>query len=121
MVMVGGGFHAHSSLPYPLGVLVSDGWKPPRPPRLWSITRTVATRSMIPEGGGLIVFVGFSPLRGIPGFAHASAGRAMTDWSESSAPSCSTSDRTCPGVISNGARGSAGPPGRGTISTPGRR
>ncbi len=31
---------------------------------------------MIPGGGGLIVFVGFSPLRGIPGFAHASAGRA---------------------------------------------
>ena len=43
---------------------------------VWSITRTVATRSMIPRGGGLIVFVGFSPLRGIPGFAHASAGRA---------------------------------------------
>jgi citronellol/citronellal dehydrogenase len=43
---------------------------------VWSITRTVATRAMIPGGGGLIVFVGFSPLRGIPGFAHASAGRA---------------------------------------------
>ena len=42
----------------------------------WSVTRTVATRSMIPAGGGLIVFVGFSPLRGIPGFAHASAARA---------------------------------------------
>jgi citronellol/citronellal dehydrogenase len=43
----------------------------------WSMTRTVATRSMIPSGkGGLIVFVGFSPLRGIPGFAHASAFRA---------------------------------------------
>jgi citronellol/citronellal dehydrogenase len=43
---------------------------------VWSVTRRVATRSMIPGGGGLIVFVGFSPLRGIPGFAHASAGRA---------------------------------------------
>jgi citronellol/citronellal dehydrogenase len=43
---------------------------------VWSVTRMVATRSMIPGGGGLIVFVGFSPLRGIPGFAHASAGRA---------------------------------------------
>jgi citronellol/citronellal dehydrogenase len=43
---------------------------------VWSITRTVATRAMIPAKGGLIVFVGFSPLRGIPGFAHASAGRA---------------------------------------------
>ncbi len=43
---------------------------------VWSITRAVATRAMIPGGGGLIVFVGFSPLRGIPGFAHAAAGRA---------------------------------------------
>jgi citronellol/citronellal dehydrogenase len=43
---------------------------------VWSITRAVAARSMIPRGGGLIVFVGFSPRRGIPGFAHASAGRA---------------------------------------------
>src|SRR5512134_1797611 len=43
---------------------------------VWSISRAVARRAMIPGGGGLIVFVGFSPLRGIPGFAHASAGRA---------------------------------------------
>ena len=43
---------------------------------VWSVTRTTATRAMIPRGGGLIVFVGFSPMRGIPGFAHASAGRA---------------------------------------------
>jgi citronellol/citronellal dehydrogenase len=43
---------------------------------VWSLTRTVATRAMIPARGGLLVFVGFSPLRGIPGFAHAAAGRA---------------------------------------------
>jgi citronellol/citronellal dehydrogenase len=42
----------------------------------WEVTRTVATRAMIPGGGGLIVFIGFSPLRGSPGFAHAAAGRA---------------------------------------------
>ena len=42
----------------------------------WRVTREVATRSMIPGNGGLIVFVGFSPLRGSPGFAHASAARA---------------------------------------------
>lgn len=42
----------------------------------WSVTRTVATRSMIPQGRGLIVFIGFSPTRGIPGFAHACAARA---------------------------------------------
>ena len=43
---------------------------------VWSMTRLVAARAMISGDGGLIVFVGFSPLRGIPGFAHASAGRA---------------------------------------------
>ncbi len=43
---------------------------------VWTLTRAVATRSMIPRGDGLVVFVGFSPRRGIPGFAHASAGRA---------------------------------------------
>jgi citronellol/citronellal dehydrogenase len=42
----------------------------------WRVTREVATRSMIPGDGGLIVFVGFSPPRGSPGFAHASAARA---------------------------------------------
>src|SRR5581483_10546398 len=43
---------------------------------VWNVTRTVATRCMIPAGGGLVVFIGFSPLRGNPGFAHASAARA---------------------------------------------
>jgi citronellol/citronellal dehydrogenase len=42
----------------------------------WTVTRQVATRSMIPRRNGLIVFIGFSPVRGIPGFAHASAARA---------------------------------------------
>ncbi len=36
-------------------------------------------RSMIPGRGGLIVFVGFSPRRGIPGFAHAAAARAALE------------------------------------------
>ena len=45
----------------------------------WDLTREVATRSMIPGGGGLIVFLGFSPRRGIPGFAHASAARAALE------------------------------------------
>ena len=43
---------------------------------VWSMTREVATRSMIPGDGGLIVFNGFSPLRAIAGFAHATAARA---------------------------------------------
>jgi citronellol/citronellal dehydrogenase len=42
----------------------------------WTVTRTVATRSMIPRGAGLVVFIGFSPQRGNPGFAHACAARA---------------------------------------------
>jgi citronellol/citronellal dehydrogenase len=45
----------------------------------WELTRDVATRSMIPGGGGLIVFLGFSPRRGIPGFAHAAAARAALE------------------------------------------
>jgi citronellol/citronellal dehydrogenase len=42
----------------------------------WSLTRRCAVRSMIPRRTGLIIFIGFSPPRGIPGFAHASAARA---------------------------------------------
>ncbi len=45
----------------------------------WEVTREVATRSMIPAGHGLVVFVGFSPRRGIPGFAHASSARAALE------------------------------------------
>ncbi|HEU4448997.1 MAG TPA: SDR family oxidoreductase [Gaiellaceae bacterium] len=45
----------------------------------WNVTRTVATRSMIPNRGGVVVFVGFSPRRGIPGFAHAAAARAAVE------------------------------------------
>jgi citronellol/citronellal dehydrogenase len=63
----------------PAEEISDDGWRAVQRAgvdAVWSITRTVATRSMIRGGGGLIVFVGFSPLRGIPGFAHASAARA---------------------------------------------
>jgi citronellol/citronellal dehydrogenase len=45
----------------------------------WDVTRAVATRSMIPNKGGVVVFVGFSPRRGIPGFAHAAAARAAVE------------------------------------------
>ena len=45
----------------------------------WDLTSRVAKRSMIPGRGGLIVFVGFSPRRGIPEFAHASAARAALE------------------------------------------
>jgi citronellol/citronellal dehydrogenase len=42
---------------------------------VWDLTRTVAELSMIPRGGGLVVFIGFSPRRGIPLMVHASAAR----------------------------------------------
>lgn len=45
----------------------------------WNLTREVATRSMIPARSGSVVFIGFSPRRGIPGFAHASAARAALE------------------------------------------
>jgi citronellol/citronellal dehydrogenase len=45
----------------------------------WELTRLVATRSMIPNRGGVVVFIGFSPRRGIPGMAHASAARAALE------------------------------------------
>jgi citronellol/citronellal dehydrogenase len=45
----------------------------------WELTRLAATRSMIPNHRGVIVFIGFSPRRGIPGMAHASAARAALE------------------------------------------
>jgi citronellol/citronellal dehydrogenase len=45
----------------------------------WDLVHTVATRAMIPSRSGLIVFVGFSPRRGIPGFAHAASARAALE------------------------------------------
>ena len=45
----------------------------------WDLTRTVALRSMIPNHEGVIVFVGFSPRRGIAEFAHAAAARAALE------------------------------------------
>ena len=45
----------------------------------WDVTREAATRSMIPRHRGLVVFVGFSPRRGIPGFVHASAARGALE------------------------------------------
>jgi len=45
----------------------------------WSLTRETATRSMIPRRRGVVVFIGFSPRRGIPGMLHASAARAAME------------------------------------------
>ena len=45
----------------------------------WDLTRTAAERSMIPNRDGLVVFIGFSPRRGIPLNVHASAARAALE------------------------------------------
>lgn len=45
----------------------------------WDLTRTVAERSMIPNRGGLVVFVSFSPRRGVRLMVHASAARAAME------------------------------------------
>ncbi|HLB61257.1 MAG TPA: SDR family oxidoreductase [Actinomycetota bacterium] len=45
----------------------------------WDLTTKVATRWMIPRRSGLVVFMGFSPRRGIPGVVHSSAARAALE------------------------------------------
>ena len=45
----------------------------------WQLTREVAVRSMIPNKHGVIFFNGFSPRRGLPGYAHAAAARAALE------------------------------------------
>jgi NAD(P)-dependent dehydrogenase (short-subunit alcohol dehydrogenase family) len=45
----------------------------------WDLTRTVAVRSMIPNREGVVVFIGFSPRRGMADFAHAAAARAALE------------------------------------------
>lgn len=45
----------------------------------WLVTQTVATRSMIPGGGGKVVNVTLSPHHGLPGMAHSSAARAAVE------------------------------------------
>jgi citronellol/citronellal dehydrogenase len=45
----------------------------------WDLTRSVATRSMIPNREGVVVFISFSPRRGMADFAHAAAARAAVE------------------------------------------
>jgi citronellol/citronellal dehydrogenase len=46
---------------------------------VWDVTRTVAERSMIPNKEGVVVFIGFSPRRGMAEMAHAAAARAAIE------------------------------------------
>jgi citronellol/citronellal dehydrogenase len=45
----------------------------------WLMTHAVATRAMIPAGGGKIISVTLSPHHGLPGMAHSSAARAAVE------------------------------------------
>jgi NAD(P)-dependent dehydrogenase (short-subunit alcohol dehydrogenase family) len=45
----------------------------------WLMTHAVATRAMIPAGGGKVVSVTLSPHHGLPGMAHSSAARAAVE------------------------------------------
>jgi citronellol/citronellal dehydrogenase len=46
---------------------------------VWDLTRAVAERSMIPTRDGVVVFIGFSPRRGMAEMAHAAAARAALE------------------------------------------
>jgi NAD(P)-dependent dehydrogenase (short-subunit alcohol dehydrogenase family) len=46
---------------------------------VWDLTRLVAERSMIPNRDGAVVFIGFSPRRGMAEMAHAAAARAAIE------------------------------------------
>jgi citronellol/citronellal dehydrogenase len=46
---------------------------------VWDLTHAVAERSMIPNRSGLVVFIGFSPRRGVPFMVHSSAARAALE------------------------------------------
>src|SRR5204863_7852698 len=45
----------------------------------WLMTHAVATKSMIPSGGGKVISVTLSPHHGLPGMAHSSAARAAVE------------------------------------------
>lgn len=66
----------------PAEEISARGWRAVHRPAVdaaWGMTRLVAVRSMIPNRRGLVVFLGFSPRRGIPGLAHASTARAALE------------------------------------------
>jgi citronellol/citronellal dehydrogenase len=46
---------------------------------VWQLTQLVAERWMIPRRGGFIVFVGFSPRRGVPSMVHSSMARSALE------------------------------------------
>jgi citronellol/citronellal dehydrogenase len=45
----------------------------------WLMTHAVATRSMIPSGGGKVISITLSPHNGMPGMVHSGAARAAVE------------------------------------------
>ncbi|MHB8659112.1 MAG: SDR family oxidoreductase [Solirubrobacteraceae bacterium] len=45
----------------------------------WLMTHSVATKAMIPAGGGKVLSITLSPHNGLPGMAHSSAARAAVE------------------------------------------
>ena len=45
----------------------------------WQMTHAVATKALIPQGGGKVVSVTLSPHQGMPGMAHSGAARAAVE------------------------------------------
>lgn len=72
----GGQFHA------PAEDISLNGWRAVHRlsvESVWNLTHEVAVRSMIPNRSGLLVFMAFSPHRGIPGMVHATSARAAVE------------------------------------------
>lgn len=46
---------------------------------VWDLTHRVANRWLIPQRGGFVAFVGFSPRRGVPLMVHSSAARSAVE------------------------------------------
>ena len=94
----------------------------------WSLTREAATRSMIPRRRGVVVFVGFSPRRGVPEMVHAL--RPAPPWRTSPAGSLATGAGTASGPSasppatsqprdSTATRSIRSPPGNGAFRSAG--
>jgi citronellol/citronellal dehydrogenase len=66
----------------PAEQITSKGWRAVHRlnvDAVWDLTRTVAERTMIPNRDGLVVFIGFSPRRGVPFMIHSSSARAALE------------------------------------------
>jgi len=74
--------NAGGQFPTPAATLANKGWDAVIRNNLsgtWHVTRAVATRALIPAGGGAIVNIIANVFRGFPGMVHTGAARAGVD------------------------------------------